>query len=488
MPEYQREFQILFDNMAQGAFVQNADGRLCDVNQAALDLFGLQRDEFLGRTSYHIEWKVITEEGHPMLPEDHPSMSALATGQPVRGAIAGVFNPRRNTFVWLEINAIPLTREGETKPYQVFVTLHDITDRKLMEEALRERMADLAEAQRVASLGNWRFNLTTNEVRWSEELYRIFDIDKLDFGSNHDSFLSFIHPDDRSLVVEANRKARESGEPFEIEYRIVTRTGAVKHIREAGNATKDQVGKIIGLFGVAQEITERKLAEQRIMRYQERLRALTEEISSVGEEERRRIAGLLHDEIGQVLAMVKINLGLLSATEPLPERKARIEYILDQLQHAITFTRSLTSELVPVILYELGLEAAVESFCEDFRQRHGIEIDYRPAGTKIPFQDKQLLLFKCIRELMYNALKHAEATSIKISLSSDTTHIRAVIEDNGIGFQEKQEPETNGSFGLFSIKERLRNIGGSMSIASAPNQGTTITLLFPLSLGQAASR
>jgi PAS domain S-box-containing protein len=156
MTENQRPFQSLFDNMAQGAFLQNADGTMSDVNPAALELFGLKRNEFLGRTSHTPDWRVISENGQPLHPEDHPSMSALANGKPVQGIIAGVFNPQRNSYVWMEINAIPLYREGETTPYQVFVTLHDITGRRLMEEELKEINADLTEAQRVARLQGQR--------------------------------------------------------------------------------------------------------------------------------------------------------------------------------------------------------------------------------------------------------------------------------------------------------------------------------------------
>lgn len=475
------EFQTLFDHMAQGAFLQNADGALCDVNRAALELFGLDRDEFLGRTSYNSEWRVLKENGQPMLPEDHPSMAALLSGQPVYGSIAGVFNPRRNSYVWIEINAIPLVREVETKPYQVFVTLHDITGRRLIEEELRERVADLAEAQRVALFGNWKFDMITGRVRWSEELYSIFDMEMTESGPTYESFLQLVHPEDRQLVLETNRKAAATGESFEIEYRILPRSGKVRFIREVGNARKDRCGKVVGLFGVAQDITDRKLADKKILGYQERLRALTEEISSVEEQERKRIAGLLHDEIGQVLAIMKIRLGSLCSTEPEAERKAELEEVLAELQDTITFVRSLTSDLVPVILYQLGLDAAVESFCEDFRQRHGIKVEYQSSCPKVPFHDNQLLLFKAIRELMYNALKHAEARNIRVSLSRDDTALRAVIEDDGVGIHGKQEPENGGRFGLFSIKERLRNIGGTFSIQSTPGSGTRVTLLFPFS-------
>ena len=115
------------------------------------------------------------------------------------------------------------------------------------EAALRQSEADLAEAQRVAKLGSWRFDLTTNAGRWSKELYRIFEIDQPAFGGMYEAFLGCIHPDDRPRVLQANAEAREGGKPFELEYRVLTRTGQVKTIREVGYAVKDAAGKIVGL-------------------------------------------------------------------------------------------------------------------------------------------------------------------------------------------------------------------------------------------------
>ena len=128
------KFHILFDSMAQGAFFQLADGSLGDVNPAALEMFGLSRDEFLGRTSMNPAWRVIAEDGADLPPEQHPSMAALSSGRPVRDFVAGIFNPRKGRFCWLNLNAIPMFRAGESSPYQVFVTMHDISRQKRMND------------------------------------------------------------------------------------------------------------------------------------------------------------------------------------------------------------------------------------------------------------------------------------------------------------------------------------------------------------------
>jgi len=130
MFEFQDKYRVMFETMAQGAFYQAVDGSLVDVNPAALDMFGLTRDCFMGRTSEDPGWRVILEDGSDLPPEQHPSMVALRTGQPVRNFVAGVQNRQQARFIWLNLNAVPLFREGEPAPYQVFVTMHDISEQK----------------------------------------------------------------------------------------------------------------------------------------------------------------------------------------------------------------------------------------------------------------------------------------------------------------------------------------------------------------------
>ncbi|SPE51226.1 hypothetical protein SBV1_130095 [Verrucomicrobia bacterium] len=144
------------------------------------------------------------------------------------------------------------------------------------EATLRQSEADLAEAQRVAKLGNWRLDLATNVVRCSRELYRIFDIEEHSFGGTFEAFLGCIHPDDRSRVLQANAEARAGGKPFELEYRVVTRTGQLKTVREIGYAVKDAAGKTVGLFGTAQDITERKRADEALQQTNVRLQVILE--------------------------------------------------------------------------------------------------------------------------------------------------------------------------------------------------------------------
>lgn len=133
----EERYRLLFENMAKGVFCRRADGTMDEVNQAALDMFGLTREEFLNRSAGDPRWQAMDEDGREYAPGDGPSSRALRTGIPVRNAVYGVFNPRRQDHVWLSIDAIPLLRHGEEHPWQVMVTLMDITERRREAQRLR---------------------------------------------------------------------------------------------------------------------------------------------------------------------------------------------------------------------------------------------------------------------------------------------------------------------------------------------------------------
>ncbi|MDR4462976.1 MAG: PAS domain-containing protein [Nitrospira sp.] len=147
----------------------------------------------------------------------------------------------------------------------------DITERKETEIKARRAAADLAEAQRIAKLGSWRFDIATDRIVLSDQLCRMFDVEPSPLGQTYESFLGLVHPDDRPGVVQANVEARAHGTPFDMEFRVVKRDGSVKTMRELGYASRDAVGQVVGLFGTVQDITERKQVETALRESEERL-------------------------------------------------------------------------------------------------------------------------------------------------------------------------------------------------------------------------
>lgn len=230
------------------------------------------------------------------------------------------------------------------------------------------------------------------------------------------------------------------------------------------------------------EITERKRTEAEIRSYQEQLQSLAARLSLTEERERRAIAANLHDHIGQTLAMAKIKVSGLALT-PVPEPAGReLSELKDLIEESIQYTRSLTFELSSPILYELGLSAAVEALAEQLQEKHGVPIGVA-SGALHPMGDEiNVVLFKAVRELLTNAIKHAHASRIGIGMGASEHAIEIRVEDDGIGFDAAQAamaPGGAGGFGLFSIREGMRHCGGRLVIRSDPGHGTKALLTAP---------
>jgi PAS domain S-box-containing protein len=243
-------------------------------------------------------------------------------------------------------------------------------------------------------------------------------------------------------------------------------------------------GEIVNVYD---DITERKRAEEKLLLYQQQLQSLASELSLAEERERRILAAELHDQIGQTLSLVKIKLHALRDhldDEPARQQFDETRSFLDQ---AIRDTRSLTLELSPPVLYELGLEAALEWLAESFRVKTGINCLVRARCGANLSDDINGVLFRSVRELLHNVYKHAEAQQVEVRTSQSRGSFQVEVKDNGTGFEEATaETQTLAShaYGLFSIRERLSHLGGKMRVDSKPGRGTTITLEVPLPAGE----
>lgn len=220
------------------------------------------------------------------------------------------------------------------------------------------------------------------------------------------------------------------------------------------------------------------------MEYQNQLKSLASQLTLIEEQERRRFATYLHDQIGQTLFIAKIKLEMLRESSSSTDIVKSSDEILKIIEQIIKDTRSLTFELSPPILYQLGLEAALEWLVEQMKEQYGIIVEFEDDKQPKPLSDDILiLLFQAVRELLVNVTKHAQARKVKVSIGRDGEDLRIRVEDDGVGFITSEigsSKSKNKGFGLFSIKERLDHLGGNLEIESKPDQGTRITLVAPL--------
>ncbi len=246
---------------------------------------------------------------------------------------------------------------------------------------------------------------------------------------------------------------------------------------------KDSSGQVVAASAISRDITDRKRAEETLLAYQSRLRSLASELSLAEERERRGIATDLHDSIGQNLALIKIKLGAVRELASSTEFVKPLEEIGKLLEKTIQNTRSLTFQLSTPVLYELGLEAAVESLCEQF-QTDGILIEFTDDRQSKPVSnDIRIVLFRAVRELLVNVTKHARARSVRVSIRRQGPEIQIAVEDDGVGFDVSTvsvHSVKSEAFGIFNIRERLQYLGGRLMIDSEPGRGTRVTLFAPL--------
>ncbi len=229
----------------------------------------------------------------------------------------------------------------------------------------------------------------------------------------------------------------------------------------------------------------RKNAENRLVQQKQQLRALASDLALAEERERRRIAIGLHDQVIQNLAVTTIRLDSLRQALHSQDDLNVLQTARDSTGAAIADLRSLTFELSPPVLYELGLEAALQYMAEQMEREHGLPVQCFDDRLEKPLRDDlRVTLYRSVRELIMNAVKHARASVLKVSVSRFGEDIRILVEDDGVGFDNAAleiRPPAGAGFGLFSIRERLGCLGGQIAIDSKPGQGTRITLSVPLS-------
>jgi two-component system CheB/CheR fusion protein len=225
--------------------------------------------------------------------------------------------------------------------------------------------------------------------------------------------------------------------------------------------------------------TTQRESEQRILAYQEKLRQMAFDASLAEERERRRIAADLHDRIGQALTLAHMK---LESIRKQAGELGAIGEASDLIAQSIVDTRSLIFDLSPPILYELGLHDALSWLAEELRKRSGIQIEIRDDGLPKPLGDETAgVLFRAVRELLTNVVKHAQTRVASVSLCRTGDQLQIDVEDSGVGFDTSAAPVPSASgFGLFSVREQMSRLGGALEVESHPHEGTRVSLRLPL--------
>lgn len=291
-----------------------------------------------------------------------------------------------------------------------------------------------------------------------------------------------LHPDDSEAFHNLFQDLAEGGrDHFMLEHRVFHQNGDLVWLRVYLSKIKGTDDQPWFTLSLIEDITREKEIQAEINAYQERLRAMAAKLTMTEERERRRLAADLHDNIGQMLALLQIKLGYLRQEIPSLQGADDLDEARTFLAQIIKTTRSLTLEMGLSVLHELGFESGVEWLGEKFHEQYGllVEVECGPLPDSLGYLPKTLF-FRVIRELLTNVVKHAQAQSARISVKTDGDQFCLRVVDDGIGFTMSNLSTLTG-FGLFSIAERISNQGGKMEVNSTPGGGTEVTLTLPLS-------
>jgi signal transduction histidine kinase len=206
------------------------------------------------------------------------------------------------------------------------------------------------------------------------------------------------------------------------------------------------------------------------------------------ERERRVLAEALHDSVCQTLAIAKLQLDcLLNPERPVDDPAARLARSRDLIEQAIVESRGLIAQLSPRVLYDVGLDAAIDHLADQIEDRFGLKVRVRNDGgeeEEIAIgDDLRVLLYRAVQELLMNVVKHAGATQAEVCLRRRDGWAEVTVTDNGSGFRRPAStaaPTERGGFGLFSLRERVRYIGGELSVDSPPGEGARVRIAVPL--------
>jgi two-component system sensor histidine kinase UhpB len=370
--------------------------------------------------------------------------------------------------------------------------------RKQAEAALAAGEERLKLVARATNDAIWDWDLTTQTLGWNEGFQVLFG-----FGPYYEvhpgveSWYSRLHPEEKERVIATRYAAiNGAGEMWSDQYRFCRADGAYVHVLDRGYVLRNEEGRAVRAVGALIDLTEQKRAEVEIAAAYERLRDLTVRLERTKEEERTRIARELHDEFGQLLTGLKLDLAALGkqlakgAATSQPELIEKLHSMTALVDDSIQLVRKVASSLRPSILDDLGLVPALQWQAREFEARAGIpcETALSPNLSQRELDpDRSTTLFRIAQELLTNVLRHAHASRVRLALREESDGLLLEVSDNGRGIVEREyvNPTT---LGLRGLQERVALFGGTLHIDGDPENGTTVRAWIPQGSEHAESR
>ncbi|MBA2485473.1 MAG: PAS domain S-box protein [Nitrospira sp.] len=484
--ESEGRFRHLFEQASDGILMADMMGHYLDINSRGCQMLGYTRVELLDMR--------VTDL---LAPQDYQRLKDIKAELLEGHRHSGEWTLRRK-----DGGSISVEVSAKLQPDRRWhAIVRDITERKRAEAGMRESEAHfrmLADATPVlVCMAGLDTSCTWLNKSWLDYTGRTMD-DELGRG-----WTSGIHSDDVSGCLEIYASHFDRREPFAMEYRLRKFDHTYGWILHRGVPLFTADGTFTGYLHASIDITDRKQTEahlqewtvqleqrvhertQALLRSQERLRALASDLSATEQQERRRLATELHDYLAQLLVVGRMKLGQAKPRVTDPAIQKLLDEADEVLTQSLNYTRFLVAELSPQVLYQFGLPAALKWLGSQMKT-HGLtvavqcEIDHLSLA-----EDRAVILYQSIRELLFNVVKHACTDTATISLVREGEKtVRITVTDRGCGFNPTVTTESDryhpGRFGLFNVQERIEAVGGHVDLTSAEGAGTSITLTAPL--------
>jgi PAS domain S-box-containing protein len=464
-------------SIGEAVIATDSEGRITFLNPIAANLTGWEQEEALNQPIGNV-LKLINEKSG--MTADNEVLRVLKEKQILAVANHVDLVTRDGREVSVEHSAAPILA-GEGRVIGVVLVFRDVSER-------RQHQIETAEQAALLELTQDSVFVIDMEGRvqfWSRGAEAMMGYTKAQAAGKiaHELLCTEFPQPFSEITDELMRVGHWEGDLIE-----TAKDG--RRVVVAGRwalqwGKRDQAPRVLVINS---DITERKRGEEALVLQREQLRALAERLQWVREQDRKMVARELHDQIGQILTAIKMDMTWM--TRHLPESEgevlARLNESIQLINDGVKTVRTICSGLRPGVLDDLGLAAAIEWQASEFASRNGVHCQVTVPPVDLHLDgDRATATFRIFQECLTNVIRHAQAKSVRVDLCQEEESILLVVEDDGIGFCESGFSNSLGSLGLLGMKERAQFCGGDVHISSSPGNGTTVTVRVPLDVPRA---